>query len=201
MIESGKKDELVKVSEKINVVCGDELESYLPTLKNPRIIIFNVPGEVNIENAEDAIISQNSELNLSKGDVTPKFVFEDRKKHKNLVIEVRSEIRKRLAGTKFKIGWHVCNTDDYLTVLRCYKCSKYNHRAQECKGELVCPHCSQNHRKSDCKANKEDHRCINCVNFNKYNNGAAIRENHSSLDRSCICYTIALKKLAEKIDY
>jgi hypothetical protein len=36
----------------------------------------------------------------------PKFVFEDRKKHKNLVIEVNSETRKRLVDRKLKLGWH-----------------------------------------------------------------------------------------------
>jgi hypothetical protein len=46
-------------------------------------------------------------------------VFEDRKEHKNLVIEANSEIRKRLVDRKLKIGWHVCNNSDYLSVTRC----------------------------------------------------------------------------------
>ena len=67
----------------------------------------------------------------------PKFVFEDRKKHKNLVIEVNSETRN-CVDRKLKLGWHVCNNSDYLSVTRCYKCSKYN-KAQECFGDVVCP--------------------------------------------------------------
>jgi len=54
-----------------------------------------------------AIALQNSELNLNENEIKPKFMFEDRKKHKNLVIEMNSEIRKRLVDRKLKIGWHV----------------------------------------------------------------------------------------------
>jgi hypothetical protein len=42
LIESEKKSDLEEVCKKINKVCGEELESYMPTLKNPRIIVFNV---------------------------------------------------------------------------------------------------------------------------------------------------------------
>jgi len=51
-------------------------------------------------------------------------MFEDRKKHKNFVIEVNSENRKRLVDRKLKIGWHVCYSAGYVSVTRCYKCNK-----------------------------------------------------------------------------
>jgi hypothetical protein len=157
IIESDRKSELEEVCKKINEVCGKELESYVPTLKNPRIIVFNVPEDINPENAAQAILLQDSELNLNESEKKPKFVFEDRKKHKNLVIEVNSEIRTSLVDRKLKIGWHICNSNDYWSVTRCYKCSKYNHKAQECYGEVVCSHCAQSHKMHECKASKENH--------------------------------------------
>ena len=51
-----------------------------------------------------AIALQNSELNLNENEIKPKSVFEDSKKHKNLVIEVNSEIHKHLVDRKLKIG-------------------------------------------------------------------------------------------------
>jgi hypothetical protein len=152
LIELEKKSDSEEVCKKINEVCREELESYMPTLKNPRIIVFNVPEDITSENAAQAIVLQNSELNLNEDEIKPKFVFEDRIKHKNLVIEVNSEIRKCLVDRKLKIGWHVCNSSDYSSVTRCYKCSKYNHRAQECFGDVVCPHCAQSHTVHECKA-------------------------------------------------
>jgi hypothetical protein len=166
LIESDKKSKLEEVCKQINEVCGEELESYMPTFKKPRIIVYNVPEDITSENAAEAVVLQNSEFNLNESEINPKFMFEDRKKRKKLVIEVNSEIRKRLVNRKLKIGWHVCNSNDYLTVTRCYKCSKYNHRAQECFGEVVCPHCVQSHKMHECKASKESHQCANCINYN-----------------------------------
>ena len=190
-----------EICKKINVVCGEELESYMPTLRKPRIIVFSVPEVITSENAAQAIVLQTSELNLNESKILPRFVFEDRKKHKNLVIEVNSEIRKRIVGRKLQMGWHVCKSEDYLSVTRCYKCSKYNHRAQECYGDVACPHCAQSHKMHECKARKENHRCVNCINYNKYNNSTQVNVNHSSLDKSCSCYLAILKKYTERVDY
>jgi hypothetical protein len=145
LIESEKKDDLEEVFKKINKVRGEKIESYMRTLKNLRIIVFNVPEDITSENAAQARILQNSELNLNEDEIKPKFVFEDRKKHKNLVTEVNSEIHKHLMDRKLKVGWHVCNSNDYLSVTHFYKCSKYNHRAHECFGDVVCPNCAQSH--------------------------------------------------------
>ena len=84
--------------------------------KNPRIIGFNVPEDITTENVAQTIVLQNSELNLNENEVKQKFVFEDRKGHENLVIEVNSEIHKGLLDRKLKIGWHVCNSSGYLGV-------------------------------------------------------------------------------------
>jgi len=201
LIESEKKNDLEEVCKKINEVCREELESYMLTLKNPRLIVFNVPEDITSENAAQAIVVQNSDLNFKENEIKPKFMFEDRKKHKNLVIELNSEIRKILVDRKLKLGWHVCYSSDYVSVTRCYKFSKYNHRAQECVGELVCPHCVQSHKMYECKASKENHRCVNCIQYNKYNRTTQVNVNHSSLDKSCSCYRAFLKKYIEMTDY
>ena len=169
--------------------------------KNPRIISFNVPEDITTENVAQTIVLQNSELNLNENEVKQKFVFEDRKGHENLFIEVNSEIRKILLDRKLKIGWHVCNSSGYLGVTRCYKCSKYNHRAKECFGKVGCPHFAQIHTMQECKASKENHRCINCINYSKYNKTMQLNINHSSLDKSCSSYKAVLKKYTERLDH
>ena len=81
-------------------------------------------------------------------------MFEERKRYKNVVREVNSEIHKHLVDRKLKIGWHIWNSSDYLSITRCYK---YNHRAQECFGDVVCPQCAQSHKMHECKASQENH--------------------------------------------
>ena len=51
-----------------------------------------------------------------------------------------------------KIGWEICNAADYLVPKRCYKCSRYNHRHYECKGEDTYPHCTGKHKMKECTA-------------------------------------------------
>ena len=51
LIESERKNDLEIVCEKINEVCGEELESYMPTLKSPELILFNVPEDFTSGNA------------------------------------------------------------------------------------------------------------------------------------------------------
>ena len=201
LIESECRNAIDKISKQINEVCGGELESYTPKLINPRIIIFNVPDDTTCENVAETIASQNSEFNLKGNDISAKFVFKDRKKYTNLVVEVNSEIRKRIVGNKLKLGWNICNSADYFSVRRCYKCSKYNHKANDCKEDVVCPQCAQNHKLSECRAEKESYRCINCIIHNKYYKTAQVNETHSSLDKSCSCYISVLRKYKERIDY
>ena len=55
-IDSEKKSELEEACKKINEVCGEELESYMPTLKNTRVIVSNVPEDITPENAVQAIV-------------------------------------------------------------------------------------------------------------------------------------------------
>jgi ribonuclease HI len=38
--------------------------------------------------------------------------------------------------------------------------------------DVMCPHCAQSHTMQECKASKENYRCVNCTNYNKYNTTA-----------------------------
>jgi hypothetical protein len=71
IMESEKKSELEEVCKKINEVCREEGESYMPALKNPRIIVFYVPEDISLENVAQAIVLQNSEWNLNENEIKP----------------------------------------------------------------------------------------------------------------------------------
>ena len=121
-----------------------------PKLRNPSIVIYNVPEEITKENAEEIIATQNPELNLREGDVKPKFITKGRRNTRNLMVEVGSLVRRKIFKTKLKIGWHICNTEDYVVVNRCFKCSGYNHRASDCRGVETCPLSAGGHKLKDC---------------------------------------------------
>ena len=147
------------------------------------------------------ILGQNPELNLTTGDITPKFVYHTKRLTRNMVIEVSALTRKRMIHTKIKLGWFICSLDDYLVPTRCFKCSKYNHRASQCRGPKRCPLCAGSHKMKECSAQAEDYKCINCQIFNMHNKNAKISENHSSMDKNCPSLKAVLNKYIQNTDY
>ena len=172
------------LSREIQRQCSQHIEVNIPKLRNPNVIIFNVPDEITVENAAAIITTQNPELNLTEGSLRPKFIYKTKRNFRNLVMEVKSECWRALVKRKIKIGWLICNVEDYVKINRCYHCSKFNHKAENCKGEEICPLCTGNHKLRDCQANKQEFRCINCISSQKHNK-EKLDENHSSLDKNC----------------
>ncbi|PSN32786.1 hypothetical protein C0J52_25742 [Blattella germanica] len=84
LIETGSKDEVQTLSTKINAHCGKELDVRVPALRKPRIVIYNTPQDVTIDNAEETILNQNPELNLNPGDITAKFTFRTKNEQTNM---------------------------------------------------------------------------------------------------------------------
>jgi hypothetical protein len=201
LLETKSKEEMEILHTNINDKCSQLLEAHIQKLRNPNIIIYNVPEEVTVDNAEDIISIQNPELNLNVGDVKPKFAFRGKRNTRNLVIEVGAQTRQKIFNTKLKIGWHICNTEDYIAVTRCFRCSRYSHKASSCNNEETCPHCTGGHKLKDCSASSSDYKCINCVNFNKYSRNAKVCENHSSLDKSCPSLQAVITKYKQNTDY
>jgi hypothetical protein len=128
-------------------------------------VVCNIPEEVSIENAEE--ITQNPEQNWNAGHVKPKCIYRGKRNTKNLVIEVGPQTRQKIFNTKLKIRWHICNTKDHVVVSRCFKRSRYNHRASGCRGEETCPLCVGGHTIKACLASPNDYKCINCFSYNR----------------------------------
>ena len=134
LIEADTKEEIDLLNSQIHDKCGDHLEINIQKRRNPRLIIYNIPYALTPENAESIITTQSPELNLQTGDVQIKYVFETRKKTRNLVIEVLPQIRRQLIQNKLKLQW-ICKVDNYMAVNRCFNCSSFNHRHRDCKSE------------------------------------------------------------------
>ena len=202
LIETGSKEEAEILHKAINHKCCQQQETTIPKLRNPNLVVYSIPEEVTIENAEEILTSQNPELNLKIGDIKPKFVFSSKKNARNLVIEVSSQIRKQLLQTKLKIGWLICYAKDYISINRCFKCCRFNHRARDCSGEEVCPKCAGNHKMTECNVTTyNDMKCTNCINWNKHSNQEKINVNHSAMDRNCPSFIAAIEKRKQNIDY
>lgn len=76
-----------------------------------------------------------------------------------------------------RIGFHQCPVKLYIpNPMRCLNCFKYGHPKKYCRGERICPLCSEQYHENDCKtANK----CINCT---------APKNNHNNWSKDCDRY-------------
>jgi hypothetical protein len=201
LIQAGSKEEIERIRNSITDKCGEEMEAKVHDLRNPRLVLYNIPEDVTLENATKIIREQNPELQMEENDMTTKFIYKTKRNTRNLVIEVNSHTRKQILSTRMKIGWEICKADDYIHVNRCFNCSGYNHRHVECKREQACPLCTGRHKLRECSSSQNDYKCINCVTFNKYNHSKPICTNHTSLDKNCPSLQALITKFKQNTDY
>ena len=184
IMETKSKEDIELLCTNINDKCSQLLDAKVQKPRNPRIVIYNIPEEVNAENAEQVITTQNLELMLNAGEVVPKFTYRGKRNNMNMFIEVDPQTCQKILSTKLKIGWHICNTRDYIVVNRCNKCSRFNHKASDCRGKETCPLCMGGQSIKACTAPPCEYKCVNCVTY-KFNLSAKVRQNHSSMDKNC----------------
>jgi hypothetical protein len=138
LITTSKKEEAEKLELDIKTKCEEELEAILHRRRNPRLVIRNIPEDITTCNIEGTLIKQNPDLYLKAGDINAKYIYETKKHSRNLVVEVNAQTQK-LLQRKIKLGMMICQVQDYLVATRCFKCSRFNHRHQDCQGEESCP--------------------------------------------------------------
>jgi len=200
-LETNSKEEIKALDQEIRAKCGEEIEVRVHTRRKPRLIIISVPEDISTKDIEDIIIRQNPELNLQKGSIVSKFICVTKKTSRHAVIEVGADTRKNLLHKKFKLGWQICKIDDYKVATRCCNCSKFNHRTQECRGEVTCPLCAGPHTLKECTGDSTTQKCTNCVNYNKYNPTKTINDARSFLDKKCPSWQAAIAKIKMNTEY
>jgi hypothetical protein len=202
-IETGSIQEAETLTNNIREKLGDKMDANIQRPRKPRLKIHNIPDDISTDNTEDTLIAQNPDIGLKKGEITPKFTYETKRKStRNMVIEVNSHTRNKLINNKVKLGWILCSIEDYLVATRCFKCSRFNHRTNLCRAtDNTCPLCAGKHTLKECKAQPEDFKCINCQSYNQHNKNAKINENHSSLDRQCPSMLAVIERYKRNTEY
>ena len=132
-IKTGSFQEAETQTNSIKDKLGDKIEKHIQRPRNPRLKIINIPEKITTDNIEGTIMLQNPEIGIGKGEIIPKFIYETKRHTSNIV--VNSKTRKKLINNKVNIGRSYCTTEDYLVAVRCFNCSRFNHRTSNCKGQ------------------------------------------------------------------
>ncbi len=123
-------------------------------LSNARLVLFNIPEDITLDNVELAITRQNPEKDIRVGDIKAKFCYVTKWETRNLVIEVDPSTRGKFLTTRIKLGWTICRVEEYIVAKSCYRCSRLNRTFPECKGEETCPHCAANIKRMNVQLRK-----------------------------------------------
>jgi hypothetical protein len=152
MIETSSK-RWEKLGDEIRAKC-EELDVNIQKLRNPRLVLINIPEDITLDNVEETLSRQNPEKDIKVGDIKAKFSYVTKREMRNMVIGVDPSTRGKLMTTRMKLGWAICRVDDYIVAKRCYRCRRY-HTFRKCTGEETCPLCSGGYRLKDCKPIKQ----------------------------------------------
>ena len=159
-------DETSSNKVKKYLTCKVGLEVSEKALFDPCIIISGIP-----QNLDDDFVLQ--ELNFRNGapESRTKIIRKITSANSRFIrIIIRSSADFRdsvLRSGRVFIGSSSHRAEDYIHVLKCFKCQRYGHVAGSCSHDAACGLCSKPHLTRDCPRSEEPHTCINCVRGNK----------------------------------
>lgn len=55
-----------------------------------------------------------------------------------------------------KIGWKICKVQEYIGILRCYKCCGFYHFAKDCNKKEMCGNCAGQHTTKECRSQEKN---------------------------------------------
>ena len=194
-----------------------------PKRRNPKLVLYDVDSDLTEENLIENIIESNKDIedfiydnNLKTDEeILVKFKFRRTNANSNgsqidvtkttntWVIEVSPEMRRLLVNKRLiKIGWRAIRFADYIPIIRCHKCNGFGHFQKDCRSEMSCGHCAQQHNTRDCKTAKQQHKCTNCMrNNDSHKKSRPLNINHSSFSDNCDVYKKIVNVIKSKFDY
>lgn len=196
VVETDSEQDLNKII-KCQKLKENRLEVTKQYKKKPRMIIYDVPVDMESEQLVSAIKGQNDGIIDNEDDLRP--CFKTGKKDTDTVhwvVEAAPNIRNILhAKKRLYIGWQRCRVSDFQIVSRCFKCQGLGHIAKFCKIETsTCGKCSQDgHVYTDCKSKNKIAKCAPCRRAGK-------PADHL-MDNKCPLYKIALERVIANTDY
>lgn len=194
------KMQVEKLKEKVAKDLGEKYVIQVPMKRKLKIRIFDVEKE-DSENEQEFWEKIREQNGFRKDSVHGKILHKSRKEgsqRTTIIAEVDSEThRKMLEEEKIKIGWKICTVQNYIGILRCFKCCGYYHFAKDCNKEEICGICAGRHATKGCKG--EINKCVNCEEKVRVFKIKNLNLSHSAFDTDCPCYKRELEKQKSRI--
>lgn len=181
VLEGRNRDDLNVIQKYAAEKLGNKYDVKLSELRKPKIIISGMNEKL----SDDDIVTKIKRQNKPMEDAEMSVVSVFGKSTFSAVIEIDCESFNKIMSSerkKLNVGWSSCIVKEYVSVLSCYKCQGFNHKASDCKNERACKKCSGKHDVSQCKSKVM--KCTNCVQANKKLN-LNLKTNHVASSKGC----------------
>lgn len=203
VIESENNTEREKIKSVVEEKLGETYNIDIMNLRETKLFIHRMK----VERDENEIIEKIKKQNEYLREINMKVVkiikrkMSNKSDYYNIILELdREGYHKAIERGKIIIGWDICPVYDGTFVRRCFKCLGFNHKAENCKHDLVCAKCLDSHKTEDCDKMEFLEKCSNCAKANKLLN-VGVPEDHSVLSKLCPMYIEKLKIEKEKVNY
>lgn len=193
---------MMKLKQKIENELCDHCDVEVNDALKPTMKIVGINEEMNEEELKTTLIDNNEVMEDVKHFKLKKIVTKDKDVNENYdaIIEIDARtFQKVMKQKKLICGWDRCQVVDALDVVRCYRCSGFNHKVGKCTAKKqACPRCAGDHPVKEC--NSSDVKCINCVRSNLSGNKSN-ETNHCAWSDRCPLYLKMKERKRQLVDY
>lgn len=201
IIECGDQQSRQQIERELNEKMGEDFEvEKIKDIRNKGV--FKIIG-MNENLDEDRIITcikkQNDIFNEKEIKIVK--IYENkntRRESYNIIVETdRETCEKIIEKKRIKIEWSFLRVFECESVMRCYKCLGFRHKAQECTNKKACGKCAGSHEMKECTS--EEINCVNCLELVKKKKITG-ETNHYAFSRACPAFRhqlVAKRKKAE----
>jgi len=153
MIGCENKNQAEILREKVANDMGVKYIIQAPKKKKLKIKVFDVDKEDCERNQEfwRRIEEQNGFTKNTLQEIVHKSLI-GKSQRMTIIAEVDAKTHDvMLEEGKVKIGWNICRVQDYIGILRCFKCCSYYHFARDYKKKVACGQCASKHASREYK--------------------------------------------------
>lgn len=133
-------------------------------------VVKNIPTDTTIEELQQSIVSS----------VKVHSIRRLQKKAENKLIPIPVIEVKFFGSTlpDFVFFYNLrCRVEPSIrNPIQCFNCLRFNHTATQCRGQVRCSKCGENHKVEDCTVQTSEYKCAQC------------QGNHQATDRICPSY-------------